>query len=616
MSKAKLSRWSPIPRFPLTDALHKCFPKSSKKQSHIRSDLVSEKLCDDILSRLSPFLLRKPAVDILDLWPGAGLWSSKVNQLLNPRRHVLIEPELATYKPLLQPLAESRSCYKLLSMNIQGFNDWESLLAAHFPEQGPSNRDDSGLLPKNDTLLILANPSSNFSKRDHYTPARWCSTFLEACMRQTGFHTYGSVRLIASLPVSDAQQVIPRTIIERKRPALLTENVALHAFEVAAPKDPSVWVNIKGWKFAADIASRVAQRAAEQNISTPPGREVPPLAMAPESPYQGKIPVPYEPRVFTQLHEKLDKKIKASNKLGKADPVRMRALTQLNKDNRDIQVRRELADKLYEIDELTKSLSRSAADPNMDSTALKPILDQIETSRSVVAQIKSDTHYGVIKELNSVFDNRRAALSTGSFDDAVLLWDRRPFEPLFIEPEETYPREYDRSIIYFEPDPNPIPLRKIQQLGPSQRNDPFRLFEAYSLTLHTRNQMTVPEFLEIIFPGRSTDDILKAIPSLAAMANKAPKPDFDNLPKTLHGPPDAANSGKNLDPATCYQENLDYDLSDVRARTLTCSILWDIFVEYQKGDTDLSAVQLSRALGATLTSFRSGEHNMPEKRYH
>jgi hypothetical protein len=32
-------------------------------------------------------------LDILDLWPGGGLISSKVNELLQPRRHVLVEPD-------------------------------------------------------------------------------------------------------------------------------------------------------------------------------------------------------------------------------------------------------------------------------------------------------------------------------------------------------------------------------------------------------------------------------------------------------------------------------------------------------------------------------------------
>lgn len=554
-------------------------------------------------------------MDILDLWPGAGLWSSKINALLKPRRHVLIEPELRIYKPLLLPLTESNPSYELLSADIHAIADWQSILSTHFPEQGLSNRDDSGILPKNDTLLILANPPPVASKKDHYTPARWWSVFMEACMHQTGLHAYGSVRMIASLPISDAQQVIPRTIIERKRPALLTENVALHAFEVAAPRDPSIWATLKGWDLVAANISRVAQRAAEQGVPTPPGRELPPIPLAPESPDQGTIPVPYVPRAYTEWHEKVWKKITTDTpgKEGKRSPMQRRGLTQLNKENRDVYIRQCQATVVAEIDELTNTLSRTAANPRESSAELEPILNKIEATRSKLDQISSEVHYEVLKEVPVVVDNRREALHTGNFDDAVLHWDRRPFEPLLITPEELYPRETERSILYFEADPNPVAVQKLNQLDPSQRDVPLRLFEALSLTIGTRNLMTVAELLELVFPGRPINDIVKSIPGLAVFAAKTPKPDFDNLPKTIHGSPEAREP---LDPVACYQENLDYDLSDVRVRTLSISTLWDIFIEYQKkGNTSLTTVQLSRLLGGTLTSFRTGDLEL-RKRYH
>ncbi|QMW37666.1 hypothetical protein COH20_008711 [Aspergillus flavus] len=613
----RLTRWTPVPHLPLTQAIYNCFPLPTRRRSVRKAELASEKLCDDVLNRLSPFLLRNPAVDILDLWPGAGLWSSKVNALLKPRRHVLIEPELKYYKPLLLPLAESNPSYELLSAEIHDIADWQSILSKHFPEQGPSNRDDSGILPRNDTLLILANPPAIGSKKDHYTPARWWSVFMEACMHQTGLHAYGSVRMVASLPISDAQQVIPRTIIERKRPALLTENVAMHAFEVAAPKapkDPNAWATLKGWDLMTSNALRVAQRAAEQGVTTPPGRELPPIPLAPESPDQGRIPLPYVPRPYTEWHEKVWKKITTDTpaKDGKLNATQRRGLTQLNKENRDVYKRQYQATTIGEIDELTNTLSRTAADPRESSAALEPILDKIKAAKSTVDQILSEVHYEVIKEVPAVVDNKRVALHSGNFDDAILHWDRRPFEPLLITPEELYPREAERSVLYFEADPNPPAVQKLNQLDPSQRDAALRLFEALSLTIGTRNLMTVAEFLELIFPERPINDIVKSIPGLAVFAAKTPKPDFDNLPKTIHGSPEAREP---LDPAACYQENLDYDLSDVRVRTLPISTLWDIFVEYQKkGNTNLSTVQLTQLLGGTLTSFRTGWE--PTKRFH
>ena len=108
---------------------------------------------DDVLKRVSPYLRRNPPVDILDLWPGGGFLSSKVNTLLEPRRHLLVEPNI-NFHGLLTPLVESKPCYKLVQEHIYGKCDWVDFFATHFPQQGPGNRESSGVIPKNDTLPV------------------------------------------------------------------------------------------------------------------------------------------------------------------------------------------------------------------------------------------------------------------------------------------------------------------------------------------------------------------------------------------------------------------------------------------------------------------------------
>ncbi|KAL4897726.1 hypothetical protein BDV59DRAFT_197996 [Aspergillus ambiguus] len=632
----RINRWAVVPHLPMTQTLYKNFPANAKKKGIFKSEIASDKLCDDALKRLSPYLLQRPPVDVLDLWPGGGLLSSKVNDFLRPRRHVMIEPELDTFGPILQPLVDSHASYKLLSTDIHAIRDWKSFLLEHFPGQGMSNCDTSGALAKNHTLLVLANPPPTRSKKDHYTPARWWSVFMETCMRQSGLHVFGSVRLLATLPVSDAQAVIPRTVADRKRPALLTENVALHAFEVAAPKVPLAWVNSKGWDMATANAARVAQREKEQRIEVPAGREVPALPMAPESPDPGQMPVPYTPRLNTDLHDRLMEVIRAGDpahtpptrttrttgttgttgkpKKSAAEQKRMRACIQLNQDNRHAYYRQQILDHESAIDSLTRALSRAAAEPTSTRASLQPLVDRIAAADATAEELRLDQHFETIKQVPVLVDDRRASLHSGSFDDALLLWDRRPFEPLFIHPEELYPRDAERSLVYFEADAHAPALQKMLPLPPAERDHPFRLFEALSLTIGSRNALALDVFLKLIFPDRAIDDVVRAVPRLATFARKAPKPDFDRLPKTVLGAvagPDGA-----LDPATGYQENLTYRLDAVRVRSLPSSVLWDVFLEYQKGDMKLSAMQLNRLLGGTLTSFRSGDYLLTHKRLH
>ncbi|KAL2800803.1 hypothetical protein BJX66DRAFT_290159 [Aspergillus keveii] len=586
---------------------------------------VSESLCDDILQRLSPYLSRNSPVDILDLWPGPGLFSSKINDFLKPRRHVLLEPDLKKFKDLLEPLARSRSCYELVSTKIQTEQDWgPELLSKHFPEQGSLCTDNSGPLPRNDTLLVLANPPPPTSTKDHFTVSRWFMTFMEACLQQRQLNTYGSVRLLFSVASKDAKTILPTLIHERQRPAILTEQVARHAFLVAVTDDSARgdWAFQKQYDILRDGAARVAQRASEASVVTPAEREfsLSPLELAPEGPIVAKNPVPYEPRVKTAQHEKYIAAFQAFDNAGPESPdyaklvrARGRAATQLNSENRQVYARKIVVDQYAQLDELNKSICRLAADPKTKLTDFDPVIKEIEAVETSIAKWISEHHFDITRAVPYLVDDRLANLHNGSFDDAVLLWDRRPFEPLLIGSEEIYPRETSKCLLYFEADPNAYAARKLQQLTPEQRYIAYEALEAYTLSLTGLQVQTVQNVTDCLFPVLTTNEIIKAIPSLAQYASKRPKADFDSLPKTVHHDPEykippSPSSPETPDPVYCYQENLDYDLSSVRSRVLPISALWDLFAKYAT-DCDPkqhSVVQLTRYFGGNVTTARGG----------
>ncbi|KAL2815476.1 hypothetical protein BJX63DRAFT_159389 [Aspergillus granulosus] len=621
------NRWTAFSRFPATLTLSKTLPRAGTVGK--KPLIVSEKLCDDVIQRLSPYLLRNRPVDILDLWPGPGILSSKVNDFLKPRRHVLIEPNLKYFKTFLEPLAQSRSCYELVSIDLKPDLDWQSVLAQRLPEQGPSNTDHNGFLPRNDTLLVLASPPPPASRKDHFTGARWFLTFLETCLRQVNLHAYGSVRLLASISPADARTILPPLIHERERPAMLTEQLARHAFVVAAAEDSTRcdWAVQKQYDILTDGATRVAQRASEAGIVTPAGRELPPLEIAPESPVAGTKPTPYSPRARTAQNEKY---IAAFEAFDQADPAspdyeklkrgRNRAATQLNQENRQVHARKLIADQQARIDELNKSISRLAAAPQTKLADLDPIVKEVEALTTALSEEMAQHHFDTTRALPYLIDDRRAALDTGSFDDAVLLWDRRPFEPLLIHEDETYPRELNRTLFYFEADPNAHAAKRLSRLTQEQKYVAFDVLDAFTLSLSNSSVPTVAKLTQSLFPAWSANEVVKAIPSLARFASKRPKPDFDALPKTLHYDPDfkppsspsspsknkKAASDLDPDPVYCYQENLDYDLSETRCRILPASTLWDMFAKYAERNTDHSIVQLTRLLGGNVTTARSG----------
>ncbi|KAL4779828.1 hypothetical protein BJX76DRAFT_364933 [Aspergillus varians] len=614
-----VTRWTPVAQYPITQTLRQQIHRA--KTGATKPNIVSEKLCDDILQRLSPFLSRNAPVDVLDLWPGPGVLSSKVNDFLKPRRHVLIEPDLKVFKPFLEPLVKKNQSYNLLSVDLPSVRDWQGVISKAFPEQGPSNGDRSGALAKNNTLLVLANTPGPRSLKDHFSGARWLSVFMEECLLQLGLHAYGSVRLLASISSSDVSTILPRHISTRSRPSLLTEQVALHAFEVASMKDDTraQWGFQKQWDMLVEGTARIEQRAAENNVITPAGREYPPIELAPKSPVLGRKPTPYTPRIKTPQN---DKYIEAIKKFEQASPTSAeydtlkkhwrRTCTVLKQENSQVYQRTNIASKQNQVDDLTKTISRLAAEPTTTLATLEPIVKEIDALRASINEESSKTHFDITRALPHLADDRRAAYHpTENFDNALLLFDRRPFQPLIIHTDEMYPRDVYRTLMYFEADPNPPATLRLNRLDAEKREIAIRFFTAFSFSMPTNNMLTVSKLMDLFFPTHSANSMIKSVPSLATYASKCPKPEFDSLPKTLHynkdNFPENENPTPPPDPISCYQENLNYDLSDTRCRILSISTLWDIAIEYAHSGANQSAVQLNRLLGGTMTSAQSRE---------
>ncbi|CAG8909930.1 unnamed protein product [Penicillium egyptiacum] len=575
------------------------------------TNLCALNLADNVLERVSPYLRRNQPLDILDLWPGGGLMSSKVNELLRPRRHVLVEPNPYFYK-FLQPLAQSNPCYKLVHEPIYGKFDWSGFFAAHLPEQGPGNRESSAIIPKNDTLLILANLPDAKSTMDHFTPSRWFLNYMNSCLKQNDVNLYGAVRVLATMPFSEVSDMLPRSTTERTRTGVFAETIGLHNMEIASPAEEERSRQWQGWDDLNKIRERVAERAAANNIITPATRELPPLELVPQVTRGTRLEQPYQPRVSTHMHKKLLVDIAEADKLGidscydTTDPkakaiIRKRSLayTKLARDNLANHFRQKLADITIELDEVGRTFARAAADPKESVESLKALEDRMVSLKSSYTTLHSSIHFTLLerKHQHTIDDTRLARLSS-HLVDAGLVHHRRPFEPLYIHFDETYPREDGRGTIYFEPDSNPPVLKKVFDLPSTMVQLVLDRYFAVLGIVGFRGTMSVTEFLGIIFPSETVNSHVRDIPSLATFAERRLKPGCGPMPL-----PDGSTS----DPAFTYQDNVDYDLSGVRLRTLSAATLLDIAIKYENLPEKLSVVSFSRALGGSMTQAQIGE---------
>ena len=543
------------------------------------------------------------AIDIIDFWPGAGLLSSKVNEFLRPRHHLLVQSEEKTdraVRPFLNDLLSKNASYKPVFIDPWQDQDWAGLLETYLPEQHRPKGTTQGELVKNDALLVLSSPFVLGSRKGHYTSARWWSKFVKTCAQQSELHTYGCVRLIALMPSAEAEIILPRAVRDRKGPALLTEAISSSVFEVASENKLSNWVIGQPWSLTERESARVSERAAEQGIVTPAGRERPPIPTIPREERFLQDGVRYVPHAVYGTMAELAATL-AGRPVGEAAKKIPLAKNLMRVENRAVAIATSLTEEQSDIDESMRTLARAAADPNMDPDVLRVLDQKIRSMRGHVDESIRNQTRRVILLTRFYIDAVRAA---GNLDDAVLLYDRRPFEPLQMEREELYPVDVPTSVLYFEADLNSKLAREISRTEPSKRNDLVAFIEATLPALVSQTNRTLAELFQLLFPGESANNLVQAIPGLSKVAAKSLKPGFEHLPK----------SDPQVPSGNSFQENINYDFFDIRVRALPAPTLIGILLAYYKAPTSLPAMELVRHLGGFVTSPTATRTFYPEKK--
>lgn len=221
---------------------------------------------DDALQRLSPSLARHTGCTIIDINPGVGLWSSKIHELLRPKRHILLEPE-EIYLPFLKPLLDSPgSRYHL--QDWSGWLPWTTdpyLSEGLFPEL-PSAKLSEG---RNDSLLLVANVGELSRSRLRGPPTSHVRLFhyLNNIKLKQNFQTHGSVRLLLWMQDSEKRTILPRTVSHRRKISLEAE-MSCHIEEIVG--GPASHTNQQREDILDINSSRqVAEAMAKQNIRIP-----------------------------------------------------------------------------------------------------------------------------------------------------------------------------------------------------------------------------------------------------------------------------------------------------------------------------------------------------------
>jgi len=287
--------------------------KSHDRLPGKRAEIVSEQLCgrllsdpiilqsliyptDDILGYLAPSLEAYKGCTVIDVHPGACLWSSKLHDFLKPKRHILMEPELRYYDRFIHPLLDKPgSTYRhSLLCGAHARSYWDNYKQLLDDETMISDRpkleaDDPKLRELDTSILFTGNlwrkyPIQHLTRYvDHSTLILQHMTY--AALTNDIFQRSGLVRMLWWAPDSTKTAVFPSNIrgkrsydMNLQMGASITEVAGVSRLETSlrnarmdSPRTP---------EMDAFVTGRVKREMAERGQVIPKGREQP-MALKP-----------------------------------------------------------------------------------------------------------------------------------------------------------------------------------------------------------------------------------------------------------------------------------------------------------------------------------------------
>lgn len=598
-----------------------CHFSCQKKQFRAPQVLVTDKyFSDDIIKRLAPSLERHRNCDLIDIFPGASLFSSKLHKFLKPRRHILLEPDTKTYQQFLNPLLQSPgSRYHHLKWDPLDLQSYDRLYdEGHLPEQTPAKLKSTD--GTNDSLLVFANMPFSNENAFSFLLMR----FMESCLDKTLFNRYGLVRVICTVRDIETDAILPREMGQRRRTGILAEAVAKEISLVATSSDTLSHSPLKGMANLQAQQARIAENEKNDGLEAPPGRQFPPIELAPRA--RGRISY-YLERPKHDWHAELAEYQEAYDKKEIARPPsswsrkqycdlpqyqeyeRYSALLhRLQNESKTEYVIRGALEKEEEVSNREREAVEKIKDPKTTADEATRIVRKVqdfkkEHEESVYSLRMIAIRYQQMLEEKRVFEGKMSGTN-----QSLLLWDRRRYNPLMLDPEEFFPQS-PTAAIDFQPNPDSpilVALRKHTKAG--TLDDFYKLSRAFSHVLGTtsiRRTQRVGDFLRILFPGRPMSALISAIPALAPYATyKA----FRSMSARERARIAAFRDRGNLnrDGEQIKRDMLSYDEScfdHIMLRELPADLFWKLTEEwYHWPGRPKSEDAIYQAVGGGLTS--------------
>ncbi|KAK2008721.1 S-adenosyl-L-methionine-dependent methyltransferase [Colletotrichum eremochloae] len=455
--------------------------KKAKKRpvaDKARVNIVSDELCDDIIKYIGPTLERHRGCDLVDLNPGAGIWSTKLHDFLQPRSHILMEPDADLYRPFLEPLLQRPNTQLLPQSGIL----WKELneTLSNVLDQTPRPRDPAAVPERNDTLLVTANLSF-YPKKRYRSFDSVAQLVLYQLIKsiQNGalFQKYGLVRMLIWTAPEESRVFLPKSVQNRKKTAIDVELACEWFAEVASrdvPLDnkPDTWYVRDRW-IDIDSTRNALARMKASGLVMPEGRmqkmtkRFEEYAAAHDGPQAG-VQTPHLARPYLLELEELEQTCRdlSYEKMTPKDRKRLQWLRHQSKRHEEYaETYRDLMEEMKAIAQLRQSIG----DGDGQEKAA------VEAEVAARNQAWNEKVKALGKNLLIDFRLIRDNLHVFQQDPPAMLWDRRPYEPLAVRVDEFFPN-VECSLLDIQPKAM-HPLLRQTGPGTSRAGDAFGMMQ-------------------------------------------------------------------------------------------------------------------------------------------
>ncbi|KAI2631577.1 S-adenosyl-L-methionine-dependent methyltransferase [Hypomontagnella submonticulosa] len=460
--------------------------KSKIKADKNRVNIVSERLCDDIFSYVGSSLDRHKGCDILDIYPGAGLWSRKLHDYLQPRSHILMEPDAELYEPFLKPLLDRPNTTLIPASGIL----WRELNSVLTPEYLPHQTVPDATEPqkRNDTLLVTANIAFHPKKRFlnfGSLAGLVLYQFIDAIRTSSLFQRYGLVRMLIWARHDDITSLVPKVMQKRRKQAVDTDLMCEWVREVCGREGlETVW-HVRDANINASSNLATWKRMQAAGMKMPKGRYSEDLKAARLAARSGKVIVPgSKPAFFKKPYYDVLHQLEAEHEEQNFDKesdsfreMRIQRWKATSEENKNQRIFNFVAD-LDAINALYKSGQASPEE-----------IERLEAEWTAKIQASPG---GLIAEFATSKDN----LHLYRQDPPVLNWDRRAYDPMTVQPDEFFPNIHC-SLLDIQPKAvHPL----LRQTGPNS-NRAGDCFELIKGSLLSHSTLPLSQTLDALMPG-------------------------------------------------------------------------------------------------------------------